>query len=134
MALVGCSTTPTQNQQIGAAVLIDAAVGYAVQNGTSDAAVWAERAGKVVSIAHSLQAIASNDSVTLVSLTAALMPLLDQAQLAPAERLAANTLVATLAQLIEQKKDQTSPTVITIQLVLKDVIDAASVYLPPVKT
>lgn len=134
VALAGCASTPTQNQQVGAAVLIDAAVGYAVQNGTSDATVWAERAVKIVSIAHALQAVASDQTVTLVSLTAALNPLLDQAKLKPAERLAANTLVATLSQLIEQKKDQTSPTVITIQLVLKDVVDAASVYLPPVKT
>lgn len=129
--LPGCKTTPTANQQLGLAVLVDAAVGIAVQNGSQDPAVWAERAAKVLSIAKQLQAIDQGEVATLPALTAALGPLIDQAKLAPAERLAANALITALAQVIQQNANNASlPTQAAIQIVLADVIMAASVYVP----
>jgi len=129
--LVGCKTTPTSNQQLSLVILVDAAVGITVQNGSKDPAAWAERAAKVLSIARQLQAIEQGQIATLPALTAALAPLIAQAQLAPAEQLAANTLIAALAQVIQQNAGNVNlPTQATIQLILSNVILAASVYIP----
>lgn len=128
----GCQTSPSAQQQIATTVLIDTAVGVAVQNGTTDHAVWVSRANQIVSIATELQIVANDSKATLPALTAALQPLLARANLGPADQLAANALIATLGQLIDQNIGNVNTTTQqVIQQVLKDVITAASVYIPP---
>ncbi len=133
VGLSACSTNPTAQQQIATTVLVDTAVGVAIQNGTSDRAVWASRANQIVMIATQLQLVAKSDSATLPMLTAALQPLLAKANLGPADMLAANVLVTALGQLIQQNIGSVNTTTQqVIQNVLNDVITAASVYVPPV--
>jgi len=129
--LAGCTTTPTANEQMATTVLIDAAVGVAVQNGSKDPAVWSQRAFRIVSIAGQLQALDTGKTATLPALTQALQPLLQQANLGPADQLAANALIAALSQLIQQNINNLNlNTQQVIQQVLSEVITAASVYIP----
>lgn len=129
--LSGCTSTPTSQQQIGTTVLIDAAVGVAVQNGTSDASVWSARAVQITSIAKQLQALDTGATATLPALSAALQPLLAKANLGPADQLAANVLITALGQIIQQNVGNVNTTTQqVIQQVLSDVISAASVYIP----
>jgi len=130
-SLGGCTSTPTAQQEIAETVLVDAAVGVAIQNGTSDQSVWASRATQIVSIATELQLVASDSKATLPALSAALQPLLVKANLPPADQLAANMLIASLGQLIQQNIGNVNTTTQqAIQKVLSDVIAAASVYVP----
>lgn len=129
--LSGCTSTPTSNQQVATTVLIDAAVGVAVQNGTSDASVWSSRAKQITSIAKQLQALDTGATATLPALTSALQPLLAKANLGPADQLAANVLITALGQIIQQNVGNVNTTTQqVIQQVLSDVISAASVYIP----
>lgn len=121
--LNGCSTTPNANQQAGITVLVDVAVATAVQNGA--------RADQILSIAKQLKALDAGAVADLPAITAALGPLIAKAALPPAEALAANVLIAALSQVIQQNLGNTSlPTSAAIQLVLDDIISAASVYVP----
>ncbi len=129
--LSGCQSTPTSNQKIATTVLIDAAVGVAVQKGSSDPAVWAARANQISSIAKQLQALDNGSAATLPALSAALQPLLAKANLGPADQLIANILITSLSQLIETNVDNINTTTQqVIQQVLSDVIAASSVYIP----
>ena len=129
--LSGCQSTPSSNQQVATTVLIDAAVGVAVQNGTSDQAVWSARASQITSIAKQLQALDTGATATLPALTSALQPLLAKANLGPADQLAANVLITALGQIIQQNVGNVNTTTQqVIQQVLSDVISAASVYVP----
>lgn len=131
IGLSACSTTPTAQQQIATTVLVDAAVGVAIQNGTSDRSVWASRANQIVSIATALQTVAKDSTATLPALSAALQPLLAKSNLGPADQLAANALISTLGQLIQQNLGNVNTTTQqVIQQVLNDVITAASIYVP----
>lgn len=129
--LSGCSSTPTQTQETTAMVVINAAVGVTVQKGTSDQSIWAERATRIVSVAKQLQGLNSDDISTLPALSAALAPLIDKLDLPPPDRIAANLLVASLSQIVDQQKDKiNSDTKVAIQFALQTTIDAASVYIP----
>lgn len=130
-ALFGCSTTPTLDQRAAVTVVIDAAVGVAVQNGSKDPVRWAARAKQIQSIAKQLQVLAAGDAATLPALTIALQPMLDKLALTPVDQVAANALIAALSQVIQQntgKLDANATQVIAE--VLSDVITAASVYVP----
>lgn len=129
--LSGCQSTPTGQQQVATTVLIDAAVGVAVQNGTSDQTVWVSRANQIVSIATQLKTLDNGTTATLPALSAALQPLLAKANLGPADQLAANVLITALGQIIQQNIGNVNVTTQqVIQQVLDDVISAASVYVP----
>lgn len=131
LGLGGCTSTPTTQQQVGTTVLVDAAVGVAVQNGSSDQTVWVARAKQIVSIAKQLQALDNGETATLPALTSALQPLLAKANLGPADQLAANVLITALSQVIQQNIGNVNTTTQqVIQQVLSDVINAADVYIP----
>jgi hypothetical protein len=132
IALTACTTTPTANQQIAVTVVVDAAVGIAVQNGTNDAREWSQRASRIVSIATQLQALDSGQTATLPAVVSALQPLLVKAKLGPADQLAANALIVALSQIIQQNVNNINVnTQQVIQQILSDVINAASVYVAP---
>lgn len=126
--LAACALTPAQNAAVS--VLVDAAVGVAVQHDTKDPAVMAKRAAQVVSIAGQLKALDGGVIATLPLVTAALQPLLVKANLGPADLLAANVLVAALSQVINAQVNPSSGQTAAIQTILQDVITAASLYLP----
>lgn len=129
LGLMGCATPPTEAQQTGITVIVDAGVGYVVQKDSKDPAVWSERATKIISIAHQLQALDSGTISTVPMIMDALRPMLAAANLGPAEMIAANALVASLSQLIQQNVDPKSVKLVTVQTVLRNVIDAAGVYV-----
>lgn len=126
----GCSGQPTASQQTGITVLVSAAVAVTVQKGTEDPQVWAKRAGQIRDIATQLQSLEAGTVATLPAITSALEPLITKARLTPGERLAANSLTLALAQLIEANRRPGSTEEASIRMVLKTVVDAASVYVP----
>lgn len=133
LSVEGCaSLSGNAGQQVAVTVLVDAAVGVAVQNGSSDTAVWGKRATTIVAIATQLKTLDQGAIATLPLVTAALQPLILKANLGPAEMLAANVLVGALSQFIAAKVPANGTQTTAIQLVLSDVITAASVYLPAV--
>jgi len=130
VGLFGCATKPTPTQQLGLDALTSAAVSITVQRDSSDPAVWAKRARLILSVAHQLEPLATDEAVSVPALAAAVGPLLDQAKLAPAERIAANTLVTALATVIDANTNPDNPTAATVAAVLASAIRAASVYAP----
>lgn len=137
VSVEGCSTLTGAggaSNQVVVTVLVDAAVGVAVQNGSSDPAVWSKKAATIVSIANQLKAIDQGAIATLPLVTAALQPLILKANLGPADMLAANVLIGALSQFIAAKVPADAAQTTAIQLVLNNVIAAASVYLPPAPT
>lgn len=130
VSLEGCATTPTGAQSAIVSVVVDAAVGIAVQNGSKDPAVWASRAKTISGIATQLKAVDSGVATTLPLLTAALEPLLVKAALGPADTLAANALIVALTQVIQTNIPAGQNASAAIQAVLQDVITATSLYVP----
>lgn len=130
VSLTGCKTTPTANERVGINAAVAAAVAITVQRGTSDPAVWATRAGLIVSVANAVKPLATDDAVSLPAIASAVGPLLDKAQLAPGERIAANQLVIALSQVIEANTDAASPVAVSIADVLNAAIENARVYVP----
>lgn len=130
LSLSACATKPTPTQQVGLDALTAAAVAITVQRDTSDPAVWSKRAALIVSVASQVRPLATDETVSVPALAAAVGPLLDQAKLAPGERVAANTLVTALATVIEANTSPDSPTAATVAAVLDSAVKAASVYLP----
>jgi hypothetical protein len=130
VGLFGCATKPTPTQQLGLDALTSAAVSITVQRDSSDPAVWAKRARLILSVAHQLEPLATDEAVSVPALAAAVGPLLDQAKLAPAERIAANTLVTALATVIDANTNPDNPAAATVAAVLASAIRAASVYAP----
>lgn len=130
VALPGCATKPTPTQQVGLDALTAAAVAITVQRETSDPAVWAKRARLIVSVAHELEPLATADAVSVPALAAAVGPLLDKANLAPGERVAANSLVLALATVIDANTNPDTPAAATVAAVLDSAVKAASVYVP----
>lgn len=130
VALFGCATKPTPTQQLGLDALTSVAVSITVQRDSADPAVWAKRARLILSVAHQLEPLATDEAVSVPALAAAVGPLLDQAKLAPAERIAANTLVNALATVIDANTNPDSPAAATVAAVLASAIRAASVYAP----
>jgi len=128
--LFGCATKPTPTQQLGLDALTSAAVSITVQSNSNDPAVWAKRARLIVSVAHQLEPLATDETVSVPALAAAVGPLLDKADLAPAERIAANTLVTALATVIDANTNPDTPAAATVAAVLASAIRAASVYAP----
>jgi hypothetical protein len=125
-----CAHKPTQNQAIAIETFAAAAVSIAVQRDTNDSAVWARRAQLIVSVADQLRPLASDEAVSVVALTAAVGPLLDQANLQPGERLAGNALVAALARVIDANTSPEAPLAVTVVMVLDAVKASAQVYIP----
>lgn len=120
-------TSVTDQAAAQAAVAI--AVGAAVQQGSTDPAVWKARATQFENAAKALQAVAANGPTSLATLQADLMPFI--AALGPADVLAANALVAALTPLLVQLigQNQTVAAVQTdINLLLNDVIASCRVY------
>lgn len=130
--LSGCASTPAETAAL--TVIVDIAVGQAVQHGTSDPAVMAKRAAQIVLIAGQLKALDAGAIATLPVLTQALQPLLMAAKLNPADMLAANVLIDALSQVIATQVSPTSTQATTIQAALQAVINAASLYVPTAAT
>lgn len=130
LSLQGCATKPTPTQTVGLDALTAAAVAITVQRDTSDPDVWAKRARLIVSVAAQLKPLATDEAVSVPALAAAVGPLLDRAKLAPGERIAANTLVASLATVIDANTAPDTPAAATVAVVLDSAVKAASVYIP----
>lgn len=128
-ALVACKTLPTGSQQAGIAAAVDIAAGLAIQQGSSDPAVWKARAAQFEAAAKALQSVNAAGPTTLQAIMADLQPYI--AKLGPADVLAANALVAALTPIIQQQLG-TNPTLATTQaeiaLILGDVISACAAY------
>lgn len=131
--LAACSSSPTTTQAAELAVAIDLVTGAAVQQGTSDQAVWKLRAVTFKSAATTLKAV--NDAgagATLATLQADLAPLI--AKLGPADVLAANALVTALTVIIQQQigtgtaAGKLAATQATVDIILSDVISACAAY------
>lgn len=129
LSMFGCASNPTATQNELKGIGIDLAVAAAIQEGTDNSADWSERASRIVKIATQLEAVASADSTTLVAVTEAVKPLLDQAGLSPIERVAANRLVALLSEEIKARVPVDSQAVVQIRAVLAEVKSVASAYL-----
>lgn len=132
MALVVClpackNLTPIE--QAGAAIITNTAVGNVVRKGTNDPAVWAERAGKIVTIAQEVEALGTDQVATVPEVLAALTPIMAKAHLAPDEQATADILVTELVAVANQQKDAASIKA-TIHLILSDVIASAQLYVP----
>lgn len=130
VGLLGCATKPSPAQQVGLDALTSAAVAITVQGNSSDPAVWAKRARLILSVAHEIEPLATDEAVSVPALAAAVGPLLDKAKLDPAERIAANTLLTALATVIDANTNPDSPAAATVAAVLASAIKAASVYVP----
>lgn len=130
LSLFGCATKPTPTQQIGLDALTSAAVSITVQRDSSDPAVWAKRARLILAVVRQVEPLATDEAVSVPALAAAVGPLLDQAKLAPAERIAANSLVTALATVIDANTSPDTPTAATVAAVLASAVRAASVYAP----
>lgn len=128
--LSACKTVPSTNQRIGINATVAAAVAITVQRDTSDPAVWAKRAGLIVSVAEAVRPLTTDEMVSLPAIAAAVGPLLDKAKLAPGERIAANTLVVALSQVIEANTAPDSPVAVTVAEVLDALVENARVYIP----
>lgn len=131
VSVSGCASLPGAQQQVAVTVLVDASVGVAVQNGSSDPAVWAKRAATITGIATQLKAVDAGAISTLPLLTQALAPLILKANLGPADVLIANVLIGALSQFIQQNVPASQTQTTVIQNVLDTVIAAASVYVTP---
>lgn len=127
--LTACATAPSVNEQAAVTAAMDVATGLAVQNGTSDPAVWKARASNFKAIALQLQAVNSAGNATLATLAGDLQPLIQK--LGPADVLAANALIAAVTPYL-QEQQSTNTTVINTQarvaLILTAVINACTVY------
>lgn len=126
--VAACKTAPTPTQAIGIDAGVQAAVAIAVQNGTSDPAVWAKRARLILSVIEQVRPLASGEAVSVPALAAAVGPVLDKAKLQPAERIAANGLVSALALVIDANVNPSNPTAVTVVAALDSAAKAASVY------
>lgn len=126
--LTSCKTTPTAAQAVGIDAGVQAAVAIAVQQGTSDPAVWARRGQLILAVIAQVRPLASDEAVSVAALTAAVTPLLDQTKLQPAERIAANGLVSALALIIDANVDPKNPTAVTVVAALDSAAKAAAVY------
>lgn len=128
-SLVGCATTPTQNEQTAVTVAVDIAAGYAIQQGTSDPVVWKARAVNFKTIALQLQTVNNGGTATLATLAADLQPMI--VKLGPADVLAANALVAALQPYLTEQQT-TGSNVANAQahvaLILTAVINACVAY------
>lgn len=129
--MVGCAVAPTQTQKVEISAIVGAAVAINVANGSSDPAVWSERASKIVGIAHQLQAVDSGNITSARNAVAIVAPLLDAAHLQPAERNAGLALVVALAPLLDQNIPVGDVRIVTSMQIIQYVIDAASVYVLP---
>lgn len=129
LGVVGCATKPTTTGAIAIDATIGAAVAIAVQRDSSDPAVWAKRAKLIASVVETVRPLATSDSVSVPALAAAVGPLLDRANLQPAERIAANSLVTALVLVIDANTAPDSPQAVTVVMVLDSVSKAAAVYL-----
>lgn len=127
--LAGCATKPTQTGAIAIDATVGAAVAITVQRDTSDPAVWAKRARLITSVVETVRPLATGDAVSVPALAAAVGPLLDKANLKPAERIAANSLVTALVLVIDANTAPDSPQAVTVVMVLDSVSKAAAVYL-----
>lgn len=126
--LSGCSTTPTQNQQLMLNTAVDVAVAVAIQNGTQDPATWQARANQIVHITEQLEAVAAGDTATVKTVVDALQPLLIKAQLSPPEMIAAARLSDALAHEIAARVDPNSPEIVLVRAVLAEVKYSAGFY------
>lgn len=129
LVLVGCKTAPTQSQAAGIAAAVDVAVGAAVQNGSSDSAVWKAKAQRFEDIARQVKSLDSADFTSLAAFANDIQPVLDK--LGPADALAAHAVIAALVPFLQQTI-AANPTVATTQAainaVLQDVINACALY------
>jgi hypothetical protein len=139
LSLSACATAPGDGSpperaavsRIAITSVTSIAVGRVIERDNADAATKVQRAQRIVAIATALQSLGEDALATLPQATAALAPLLDRAELAPLERMQADLLVeALVAAALERVKVEAGPTYATINLVLGDVIRAASYYLP----
>lgn len=128
-AVVACKTLPSATAQSGIAAAVDIATGLAVQNGSTDPAVWKARATQFEQAAKALQAINAAGPTSLQTILADLQPHI--AKLGPADVLAANALVAALAPILQAQLGS-NPTLANTQaeiaLILGDVIAACTAY------
>jgi hypothetical protein len=124
-----CKTLPSATVQAGIDAGIDVAVGLAVQQGSTDAAVWKARAVSFKAIATTLQTVNNSGTTTLATLSADLQPLI--AKLGPTDVIAANALVAALTPILNQQI-AANPGVANVQTeiadVLTNVINACAAY------
>lgn len=130
LAVSGCATQPTANERVGINAAVAAAVAITVQHNSNDPTVWAQRAQLIVSVGEAVKPLATSETVSLPAVAAAVGPLLDRANLAPGERIAANQLVIALSQVIEANTTGTSPVAVTVADVLDSAIENARVYVP----
>lgn len=129
LPLVACKTLPTGAQQAGIAAAVDIAAGLAIQQGSTDPAVWKVRATQFEAAARSLLAVNAAGPTSLQTIMADIQPFV--AKLGPADVLAANALVAALTPIVQQQLGA-NPTLANTQqeisLILQDVIAACSAY------
>lgn len=137
LSLSGCSTlanlaTPAAQPFEQAAIY--AAVGVAIQQGTSDQTVWKARAVKIKAIALQLEALDTGSTAVISLLQQELNKKIVALNLQPAELLAAQTLTAAVDAVIQtaiasQTNGVLTPqTVVKINQVLTWVTTAASAY------
>lgn len=139
LSLSACATAPDSTapperaavSRIAITSVTTIAVGRVIERDSADAATKEQRAQRIVAIATALQSLGEDALATLPQATAALAPLLDRAELTTLERMQADLLVeALVAAALERVKLDGHPAYATINLVLNDVIRAASYYLP----
>jgi hypothetical protein len=141
LALSGCATAPPGQRSdtvglssVAIQTVTTIAVTRTISRDNASPELKQQRAQRVVAIATALQSLGDDALATLPQVTAALAPLLDKAGLTPEERLQADILVEALVKAaLERVKLDASPTYATVQLVLRDVIRAASIYLEPAR-
>lgn len=137
LSLSGCATlakfaTPAVQPFEQAAVY--AAVGIAVQQGTSDKAVWQARATNIKTIALQLEALDTGSTAVVSLLQLELNKKIVALNLQPAELLAAQTLTAAINAVVQTEiASQTNgvltpQTVVAINQVLTWVTTAAAAY------
>jgi hypothetical protein len=135
--LAGCATTrgdaPRDSNEVLAQIAVSTAVTIAVDRlVTRDHATPAEaeaRAGRVLLVASSLKSLGSDALATLPQIRAALDPLLDKANLSPAERMQADLLVSALVAVGLERTDA-AKYVAQVSFILDEVIRVSSAYLP----
>jgi hypothetical protein len=136
-SIAGCATlarvlTPGAQPFEQAAVF--AAVGVAVQQGTTDRAVWTARAARIKAVALQLEALDTGSTAVLSLLEQALNKKIVALNLPPADLLAAQTLTAAITAVVQTELASASNGVLTPQSVvaLNDVLTwvttAASAY------
>lgn len=96
-----------------------AAVGVAVQQGTSDKATWTARAVKIKTVALQLEAIDTGSTAAISLLQQTLNAKIVGLNLPPAELLAAQTLTAAIDAVIQTEIASASNGVLTPQSVVK---------------